>query len=31
MIILGEDSGKVAIWNMGPIRDEKEELDDAIP
>ncbi|KAK3084278.1 hypothetical protein FSP39_010934 [Pinctada imbricata] len=27
----GEDSGKVAIWNMGPIRDEKEENDENIP
>lgn len=27
----GEDSGKVAIWNMGPIKDEREEKDENIP
>ncbi|PVD31725.1 hypothetical protein C0Q70_07143 [Pomacea canaliculata] len=27
----GEDCGKVVIWNMGPIRDEKEEADLSTP
>lgn len=27
----GEDIGKVAIWNMGPIKDEREEKDEGIP
>lgn len=31
LIISGEDCGKVVIWNMGPIRDEKEEADLSTP
>ena len=30
-LILGDDCGKVVIWNMAPVRDEKFEKDDTIP
>ena len=31
VLLLGDDSGKVVIWNMAPIRDEKEEADINVP
>ena len=27
----GDGTGKVAIWNMAPVRDEKDELDENVP
>ncbi|KAK3595749.1 hypothetical protein CHS0354_025378 [Potamilus streckersoni] len=27
----GNDAGKIIIWNMGPVRDEKEEKDEDVP
>ncbi|KAL5017440.1 hypothetical protein ScPMuIL_007029 [Solemya velum] len=27
----GEDAGKIMIWNMAPVRDEKDEKDDSVP
>lgn len=31
MLISGDDSGKVVIWNFEPVRDEKAEKDENVP
>lgn len=29
--LIGDDSGKVVIWNFEPVRDEKAEKDENVP
>lgn len=31
ILISGDDSGKVVIWNFEPVRDEKAEKDENVP
>lgn len=31
LFVVGDNSGKVAIWNMEPVREEKHEKDENIP
>ena len=30
-LFLGEDSGKIIIWNMAPVKDEAAEKDENVP
>ena len=31
MCFTGDNSGKVVVWNMGPVREEKYEKDENVP
>jgi protein HIRA/HIR1 len=29
--VVGNDCGKVVVWNMAPVRDERDEKDENVP